>query len=224
MGPLPPAAEPLTLLLISYLLGSIPFSFLVVKAIGGEDIRQKGSGNVGATNVMRTAGKIPGVVALLLDVAKGWAAGGLAIVLTRRPEWPFPPEAGPLLGSHSFWIAAASLLVVLGHIFPVWLRFRGGKGVATAAGVFLAVDPVALAASALLFLIVVLATRYVSLGSIVAAATVAIFMRFMTHPPMWTVVSAVLIGVLVIARHHENIARLAQRREHRLGEKKKDPK
>ena len=130
---------PVALVVSAYLLGSIPFSYLVVRFIAGADIRQHGSRNVGATNVARTFGKWPGIVALILDMAKGYAAVCVARWITTRPDWPIEASAaGGPLQSREFWIALAALIAVLAHMFPVWLRFHGGKGVATATGAFLA--------------------------------------------------------------------------------------
>src|SRR5687768_9797839 len=132
---------PTLLIIASYLIGSIPFSYLVVRAFAGTDIREQGSRNVGATNVARTAGKLPGILALLLDIAKGYGAIAFAKWLVTLPAWPYTPVAGSPLHSLEFWIALAGLIAVLAHMYPAWLRFHGGKGVATAAGVFLALDP-----------------------------------------------------------------------------------
>src|SRR5688572_17416390 len=155
---------PATLLLLAYLIGSIPFSFLVVKLMAGKDVREYGSRNVGATNAARTAGKTAGILALLLDIAKGYVVVVLARWMTLRPEWPF--DAGVLpWQSREMWVALAGLVGVLAHMFPVWLRFHGGKGVATAAGVFLGLNPIVMAAAFLIFLIVLLLFRYVSLAS-----------------------------------------------------------
>src|SRR5437763_857003 len=134
---------PLAVVVSAYLIGSIPFSYLVVRMLAGADIRQHGSRNVGATNVARTFGKWPGIIALILDISKGYAVIVLARWLVARPEWPFEAAAsGGPMQSREFWIALAGLIAVLAHMFPVWLRFHGGTGVATAAGVFLALDPV----------------------------------------------------------------------------------
>jgi glycerol-3-phosphate acyltransferase PlsY len=213
---------PVALLLGSYLLGSIPFSYLVVRLLAGADIRQLGSRNVGATNVARTFGKIPGVVALFLDLAKGYAAVELARWLTARPDWPFVAAAsGSPLQSREMWIALAGLIAVLAHMFPVWLRFHGGKGVATATGAFLALDPLVVAAGALVFLIVIVAFRFVSLASIVSAASVPLFFRFLVDDaPFWRIVISIVISIAVIAKHHSNIARLTQGTERRMGEPK----
>jgi len=214
---------PLLLVVASYLIGSIPFSYLVVRLVAGVDIRMHGSGNVGATNVVRNAGKLPGLLALVLDGAKGYAAVMLAGYLTTLPAWPrLDPTGSSALHSRAFWLAFAGLAAMLGHIFPIWLRFRGGKGVATAAGVFLALDPRATAAAALIFLIVALATKFVSVGSLAAAATVPIFLQFLTRAPYWMVVVSVIISLIVILKHRTNIERLASGRERRIGGRRDD--
>src|SRR2546421_4114119 len=131
----------MALVVSAYLIGSIPFSYLVVRLFAGADIRQHGSRNVGATNVARSFGKLPGIIALLLDIAKGWAAVELAKWIVTRPEWTAP------IRSLAFSVTLAAVIAVLAHMFPVWLKFHGGKGMATASGAFLAIDPTALAAS-----------------------------------------------------------------------------
>ena len=211
---------PVALVVAAYLVGSIPFSFLIVKLIVGKDVREHGSRNVGATNVARTAGKMPGVIALLLDIAKGYAVIVIARWIVAQPGWPF--EAGPRpWQSQAFWVALAGLVAVLAHMFPVWLRFHGGKGVATATGVFLALDPLVVAGAILVFAIVVLVFRYISLGSIVSAASIPIFFRFLAHDaPFWHIVMSIAIAFAVIAKHHSNIARLAQGSERKMGQKK----
>jgi glycerol-3-phosphate acyltransferase PlsY len=205
---------PAALVVAAYLLGSIPFSFLVVKLVAGADIRQHGSRNVGATNVARSFGKLPGVVALLLDLAKGWAAVAAAKWIVARPEWSAP------MRSTAFWVTLAAVIAVLAHMFPVWLKFHGGKGVATAAGAFLAIDPMAFGAGLIVFVIVIVATRVVSLASILSAASIPIFLRFLTHAPFWTVVLSIVISIAIIVKHHSNIARLAQGTERKMGQRK----
>ncbi len=213
---------PTALILGSYSLGSIPFSYLVVRLTAGADIRQHGSRNVGATNVARTFGKGPGVVALLLDLAKGYAAVEFARWITARPDWPFVATAsGSPLQSRELWIALAGLIAVLAHMFPVWLRFHGGKGVATATGAFLALDPIVVAAAAIVFVIVIIGFRFVSLASIISAATVPLFFRFLAHDaPFWRIVISIVISIAVISKHHSNIARLTRGKERRMGEPK----
>lgn len=194
----------------AYVIGSIPFSFLVVRTVAGKDIRSEGSGNVGATNVLRTTGKLPGIIALLLDIAKGWAAVALARVLIAHPDWPLQYAPGaPFYFAPSFWLALAAVLAVAGHMFPAWLHFRGGKGVATAAGVFLALDPRAIGAAMIVFIIVLLISRYVSLASMAAAASLPVWIRLASDSTVWLTVGAVILAIMVIAKHHTNIARLA---------------
>ncbi len=205
---------PAVLVVSAYLLGSIPFSYLVVRIVAGADIRQHGSRNVGATNVARSFGKLPGIVALVLDVAKGWAAVEVAKWIVARPDWSAP------IRSSAFWITLAAVIAVLAHMFPVWLKFHGGKGVAAAAGAFLALDPKALGAGIIVFLIVIVATRIVSLASILSAASIPIFLRFLTHAPFWTVVLSIVISIAIIVKHHSNIARLAQGTERKMGQRK----
>ena len=195
----------------AYLLGSIPFGYLVVKARGGGDVRETGSGGTGATNVTRRAGKGAGVLTLMLDALKGAAAVVLArLLLTENfgVDW---------------WVAAASVAAVAGHVFPVWLGFRGGKGVATGLGVFAVLAPLALVCALPVFVLVVWATRYVSLGSIVAAALVPLavwalgasgYMRREELLPILTAAS--LGGALIIFMHRANIGRLLRGEESRL--------
>jgi glycerol-3-phosphate acyltransferase PlsY len=210
------------LLVVSYLLGSIPFSFLIVKLRSGSDIRTLGSGNVGATNAARAAGKLAGVLALVLDAAKGYAAVMFAQwLIAQRGIVPIPGDMSPM-HSRAFWLGLAGVVAMLGHMFPIWLNFHGGKGVATAAGVFLAIDPLASAGGAIVFLIAVLLSRFVSLGSMAAAAAMPLLLRFMTHAPFWIVVFSIVISFAVIAKHHTNIARLAGGRERPAGSGKGD--
>ncbi|MDQ1558637.1 MAG: acyl phosphate:glycerol-3-phosphate acyltransferase [Pyrinomonadaceae bacterium] len=189
-------------IVVAYLVGSIPFGFLIVRARGGGDVRETGSGGTGATNVTRRAGKGAGLLTLALDAAKG----ALVAIVAR---WLLAPDFGV-----NWWVALASIAVVAGHIFPVWLKFRGGKGVATGLGVFLSLTPVAVAPAALVFLTVVWATRYVSLGSIAATATLPLFIWLLSDKgssdasvaPVMAV--AVVGGALIIFMHRANIGRL----------------
>jgi len=185
------------LVVLGYLLGSIPFGYLLVRATGGGDIRLIGSGNIGATNVARTSGWSVGVATLLLDAAKGF----LAVWLTAH-----------FSGGNIRFMMYAGLAAVLGHIFPVWLRFSGGKGVATALGVFLAICWPALATAVLLFLLVALFWRYVSLASISAAAALPLLVYLLYAPrhapPTAVSVCTLLAAVLVIVKHRDNIERL----------------
>lgn len=214
---------PVVVVVLAYLIGSIPFSFLVVKLVAGKDVREHGSLNVGATNVARTAGKVPGIVALLLDIAKGYAVILVARALVARPEWPIAPGVLPWQ-SRELWVALAGLIAVLAHMFPVWLGFHGGKGVATATGVFLALNPMVMAGAILVFAIVLLVFRYVSLASIVSAASIPLFFRYLVRDaPFWHIIVSIGIAFAVILKHHSNIARLAQGTERKLGQKKEEP-
>ena len=190
---------------IAYLLGSIPFGLLVVKARGGPDVRSTGSGNIGAANVLRSAGALAGVLTLALDAAKGYLAVWLA---------------GRLAGGNLRWMMAAAVLAVVGHMFSAWLRFRGGKGVATSLGVFLPVCPAAVVAAAVLWLIVVGFWRYSSLGSIVAAAAFPVFVYVFyapgLAPPTYLTLATVLISLLVLAKHRANLERLVAGTENPL--------
>lgn len=213
---------PAGLVVVAYLIGSIPFSYLIVRLVAGKDLRELGSKNVGATNVARTSGRLPGIVALLLDISKGYAVVWLARWLTALPAWPFEPSSsGGPMQSREFWVALAALIAVLAHMYPLWLRFHGGKGVATAAGAFLALEPVVMAGAILVFAIVLLATRFVSLSSIISAASIPVFMQFLVDAaPYWRIVMSIPIALAVIVKHHSNISRLAAGTERRMGQRK----
>jgi glycerol-3-phosphate acyltransferase PlsY len=188
---------------IAYLLGSIPFGFLLVRVFRGQDIRRSGSGNIGATNVARSSPGL-GVVTLFLDAGKGLFAVYLATVLYEPPVLPM--------------MCIAALFAVVGHIFPVWLGFRGGKGVATAVGSFLLLAPQAVLGALVVFLLVVLSTRYVSLGSVAAAATFPLlawlFYRAYFRPNLIAILS--VASLLVIVRHRRNLGRLVAGTEPRF--------
>jgi glycerol-3-phosphate acyltransferase PlsY len=197
-------------LIAAYLIGSIPFGYLIVRMTRGGDVRETGSGGTGATNVSRRAGLAAGLLTLVLDAAKG----AFAVLV-----------AGVALSHHRAtinvrWVvAAAAIAVIAGHIFPVWLRFRGGKGVATAAGAFFMVAPFALLCAGLVFVIVVALTRYVSLASLAAAVMIPFFLwlqKWLVQPaadirPPLT--AAVISALLIIFAHRGNIARLVDRTE-----------
>ncbi len=206
---------------IAYLLGSIPFGYLLVRFFRNEDIRAVGSGNIGATNVVRSGAKGLGLLTLLLDLGKGLIAVLIAFQIARR----FGADAfvaAEAARSHAFDLAAgAAMAVVAGHVFPVWLSFRGGKGVATALGVFLALTPKASFGILAVFLVVVLTTRYVSLGSIVASASYPVFaLSFHRHPSPIALACFLLIPALIIVKHHANMGRLLSGTENRFGTKR----
>jgi glycerol-3-phosphate acyltransferase PlsY len=199
---------------IAYLLGSIPFGYLIVRTTHGADIRETGSGGTGATNVSRQAGKSAGTLTLILDALKGAVAVLAAKTLLGLPI--ATESLGPLQQANYWWVTVAAVAVVLGHMFPVWLRFRGGKGVATGVGVFLVLAPLAVVLAAILFVLIVWKTRYVSLGSIVAAMAIPVFVlaqNAFIRPvsPLAPVVSASTIGAaLIIFAHRGNIGRLIE--------------
>jgi glycerol-3-phosphate acyltransferase PlsY len=187
---------------ISYLLGSIPFGYLLVLVFRGEDVRRSGSGNIGATNVSRKSPML-GAVTLLLDALKGsaavWLAHGIA------PTYPL--------------MCMAALCAVLGHMFPLWLRFHGGKGVATGLGSFVVITPKAVLIATGIFIVVVLVFRYVSLGSIVAVASLPLLvyeLRTLAGAPA-ALAFVATTSLLIIVKHHENIRRLLSGRESRVG-------
>jgi glycerol-3-phosphate acyltransferase PlsY len=205
---------------VSYLLGSIPSGYLLVKVFRGEDIRLSGSGNIGATNVARSGAKGLGALTLLLDALKGALAVGFGWVLAISPYNPcsdpvtyLPLPCIPTLRL----MAVAGLFAVLGHLFPVWLKFKGGKGVATALGVFAILFPKAVLISLAIFVIVLAASRFVSLGSILAAISFPIA-AWLLYRPEWPSLVLVSLGAaLVITKHHQNIRRLVAGNENRFG-------
>ena len=204
--------SPILLIVVaSYLLGSIPFGYLLVRIFRGEDVRQLGSGNIGATNVSRRS-PVLGAITLLLDAAKGTGAVLLSYLIADRMVAGAPTYEQ---------MAVAALSAVVGHMFPVWLKFRGGKGVATALGAFVLIAPLAVLASSAIFLVLVLLSRYVSLGSVVAVAMFPFLVWFIhqgnVRPPAMIAVS--LASLLIIARHYQNIRRLLAGTENRIGAK-----
>lgn len=198
----------LIVIIIGYLLGSIPFGFVLVKLFRGQDVRSTGSGNIGATNVARTGSKGLAIATLALDALKG----AVAVLVARALV---PAEISPLP-----YMAIAALAAVLGHLFPVWLKFKGGKGVATALGVFLVLFPKAVLVSLAIFIITVLVTRYVSLGSILAAIAFPVAAFFLGNPDWQTLLPACAIALLIVLKHHANIARLLSGTEHRFSTRK----
>lgn len=194
---------PPVLVVIGYLLGSISFAVLFVRAATGRDIRAEGSGNAGATNVLRAYGKKLAIVVALLDIAKGAAAVLLVRLVTADPVWA----------------AAAGFASILGHVFPVFYGFRGGKGVATAVGAFLVLSPLALACCLAIFVAIVAATRYVSLGSVVAMALLPSTAGVLFRAPRPIVIAAAATALLIVLKHVPNLKRLARGEERKLGGK-----
>jgi len=191
---------------VSYLLGSIPFGYLLVRIFKGEDVRVSGSGNIGATNVARTSPGL-GVATLVLDAAKGLAAVLVARVLFGGPD-------------QQLIMTTAAFLAVLGHLFPVWLKFRGGKGVATSLGAFILLTPISILCMVGLFLLIAVAFRYVSLGSVaVAAAFPLLAWALHEYRDSAQLVLIALVSALVIWRHRQNIGRLAAGTEAKIGAK-----
>jgi acyl phosphate:glycerol-3-phosphate acyltransferase len=192
---------PFLVLAIAYLIGGVPFGYLMVKWKTGTDVRAMGSGNIGATNVLRTTGRLAGTITLLLDIAKGFAAVWLA---------------GRMTGGSPLWMSAAAVMVMAGHIFPVFLKFKGGKAVASFLGAFLYLTPLAVLVVLLVFVGVVWRTRYISLGSITAAGVFPLAVWIVVRPPLPVLVAALIGGGLIIWRHKENIVRLRAGKENVL--------
>ena len=199
---------------LSFLLGSIPFGFLLVRWFQGIDVRTVGSGNIGATNVARAGGKWIGIATLVLDCLKGWLPVFLVMHL------PIMAEAAP---EKLYTLTSlAALMAIAGHMFTPWLGFRGGKGVATGFGAFLALAPVVALASVAVFLATVVATRYVSLGSILAAGIFPVLLWLLErqHFPAPALAICTAAALLVILRHRQNIGRLLTGTESRFGARK----
>jgi glycerol-3-phosphate acyltransferase PlsY len=194
--------EPLLPLLVGYGLGSLPLGYLVANQLKGIDLRRVGSGNVGAANAYRSAGVALAIIVVLVDVAKGASS----VMITAR------------MTSGSAAPVAAGVAAIIGHAYPVWLRFQGGKGVATACGVFWTLAPLATAIAAGSFVVLVWITRYVSLGSVVATALLPP-LAWITNEPIPVVTGAVVAAALVIQRHRGNLIRLQAGTERRLGHK-----
>ena len=191
------------LILFAYFMGSIPTGVVLTKGFSKVDIRTQGSRNIGATNVYRTAGKKLGVLALIGDILKGV----IPVVLARGT-----------LESH-FWIGAVALVAFLGHIYPIFLKFKGGKGVATGLGIFLALSPLPTLLAVIVFVLVVFRWRYISLGSLTASAAVVVFLALL-DPHKIYIPFAFIVAALIFYRHRENLERLMEGRENKFGVKK----
>jgi glycerol-3-phosphate acyltransferase PlsY len=179
--------------IIAYLIGGIPFGFLIVKLKTGKDVRTEGSGNIGATNVLRTTGRGVAVLTLLLDIAKGFAAVWIAAELTNDD-----PN----------WMSLAALAVMAGHAYPVFLKFQGGKAVASFIGAFLYLTPLPLIAVLLVFVIAVAVTRHISAGSMLAAAMFPLGVWMILHPPIAVFLASLIAGGFIVYRHRSNLERL----------------
>lgn len=186
---------------VAYLLGSVSFAVLLVRARTGTDIRTEGSGNAGATNVLRAHGKTLGLAVAALDIGKG----ALAVALTE------------MMTADTRYAAAAAFAAILGHVFPVFYGFRGGKGVATAVGAFLVLSPWAMLVSLGIFVLVIAVTRYVSLGSVVAMVSLPPVAGLLFHASRPAVMAAAGAAVLIVLKHRENLRRLAAGQERKLG-------
>ena len=182
---------------IAYVLGAIPFGYLIVRFTTGKDVRSSGSGNIGATNVLRTTGKGLAVATLLLDIAKGFAAVWIAALLTKDTP-----------ASVALWTSLAALAVMAGHAYPVFLKFKGGKAVASFIGAFLYLTPVPLAAAMVLFVLVVAGTSYISAGSVIAAGTFPLAVWLILHPEPEILIAAVIAAVFIVIRHKSNLERI----------------
>jgi len=188
---------------VAYLLGSVAFAVLLVRLVSGRDIRAEGSGNAGATNVLRAHGKALALAVAALDIGKGALAVCLVRLVTADPRYA----------------AAAAFAAILGHVFPIYYGFRGGKGVATAVGAFLVLAPWATLVCVGVFVAVVAATRYVSLGSVMAMVLLPPVAGLVFHAPRAVVMAAAGTAVLIVLKHRENLKRLASGRERKLGSK-----
>src|SRR6266446_8264559 len=197
--------------LVAYLLGSIPFGLILAKVFGGGDVGKEGGGNIGATNVSGVAGPLGGILTLLLDGAKG----AVAVLLTGRYS-----------NDSATWMVIAGLAALVGHCFPLWLKFKGGKGVATAAGVYLALCPPAFLGGLILFLLVAGFSRYVSLGSVAAAVAMPLLMYFFWTPhhapPLIITFGALAVAMLIVYKHDGNLQRLVQGTEPKFSFRRKN--
>jgi acyl phosphate:glycerol-3-phosphate acyltransferase len=192
---------PLLALVVAYFLGAIPFGYLLVKWKTGADVRSSGSGNIGATNVLRTSGRAAGIATLLLDIAKGYVAVWIA---------------GRVTDENPLWMSAAALAVIAGHAYPVFLKFKGGKAVASFVGAFLCLTPWALAAEIIVFVVVVAWTRQISMGSIIGAATFPLAVWLIQKGPLAVLLASVAGGAFIIYKHSNNMQRIRAGTENRF--------
>ena len=199
--------------IVSYLIGSIPTSFLVAKYLKGIDIREHGSGNVGATNTARVVGKLPGLLVLVFDILKGWVCVALVAKLFIRLGVTViePNTYALMLGS----------MAIIGHIWTVFLGFKGGKGIATSSGVFLGAAPKIFLIALAIWIAVFAWNRYVSLASIISAVSIPIMLAVMSYPPSFVIITSIVCAITVY-RHHPNIKKLVRGEEHRFTLGKKD--
>ena len=215
----------LIIAVLSYLLGSIPFGYLLVRIFRGQDVRQTGSGNIGATNVARTGSKGLAIATLLLDALKGYAAVKIAVWLgglysAQEAPLVLSGQESQLMGGQTIFLLAAlaAFCAILGHMFTIWLHFRGGKGVATAVGAFAALAPLAIVVALVLFIVVVALTHYISLGSMVSAVAFPLLAWWLSPADRKTLPIILLIAassLLIVIRHKDNIQRLFAGTEHR---------
>ena len=184
--------------MLAYLIGGLPFGYLFVRFSLGKDVRTMGSGNIGATNVHRTAGRKAGIIVLLLDICKGFLAVWIASLASR---------------ADALTVALAAFAVILGHCYPVFLGFKGGKGVACFIGAFLFLAPLVLLVTAIIFVLVVAGSKFISLGSIVGALVFPFLLWLMIRPAQSILISAIASGLLIVYRHRKNIERLLAGKE-----------
>ncbi|MBV9506817.1 MAG: glycerol-3-phosphate 1-O-acyltransferase PlsY [Acidobacteriia bacterium] len=192
---------PFLAVVLAYFIGAIPVGYLLVKWRTGSDVRAAGSGNIGATNVLRTAGKASGVATLLLDIAKGY----IAVWIAERASQNSPA-----------WMSLAAIAVMAGHAFPIFLGFKGGKAVACFIGAFLRLTPLPMSAALVVFAGLVAWTRHISIGSIIAAGTFPLAVWLLLQPPLSVEVASVAAAAIIIYRHKANIERLRRGKEHVL--------
>lgn len=222
-----PSSDFAIIIVVSYFLGSIPFGYLLVKTFTGADVRAQGSGNIGATNVARTGKKGLAIATLVLDALKGWLAVWIAQKYFEHQfgapsGWTYYRLQPSTADSWMLLSAVAALFAVIGHMYPLWLKFKGGKGVATALGVYLALAPKAVLVPMIVFFVVFALTRYVSLGSILSAMSFPVAFWFLYRaqatPAVLVLISA--ICALIVWKHADNIRRLASGTENKFGAKK----